>query len=404
MIILKMAFRNIFRQRRRSILTGLTMMGGFILFALSIGFAEGSYGSIIDMFTHDHTGHVQIHKKGYLEKPTLYNTIDNEAELEKEIFKNPEVKSVTSRVYSPALAFTGKKTSVVRIIGVDPAKESNAMTIVQKVQHGNFLPKKYSREVVIGAGAAEVLKVGIGDEISLLGQGADGSIANDSFTVTGILHEKDTYNRINCYLHMAAAQDFLALHGRIHEIAVILSDQDKSREVAAQLTAGINDGSYETDPWEVVERQFYMAMQADVKGAYITQIIIMLIVAIGVLNTVLMTILERTREFGVLRAMGTRPFTVFMLIVYETAILCLISICIAAVLGTLVNHYFSINGISYPTPIEWGGIVFDTMISEVNAKTIWLPALVTFLTAIIVSMFPAFRAARVTPIKSLSFH
>ncbi len=404
MITLKIAFRNIFRQRRRSILTGLTMLGGLVLFSISIGLLEGSYGDIIDLFTSDHTGHIQVHKQGYLDRPTLYNTVNNYGILEERIGNHSEVKALTPRLYSTALSFLGKKTTVVRIIGIDPIKEGRAMRLPEMIKEGRFLSEASTREVVIGAGAAEILHAGIGDEISLLGQGADGSIAHDSYQIAGIIGKSNgSYNRISCYMHLQQAQRLLALENRVHEIAVILKNQDKSRMVAMELADSLDDGGMDVAPWQVVEKQFYMAMQADTKGSYIMQGIIMFIVAIGVLNTVLMTILERTREFGVLRALGTRPTVIFRLILYETGILSLISIGLGSLVSWGLNYYLSIHGIAFP-PVEWAGFVFETMESEVNFKTFWLPGAVTFCTALMVSILPALRAARVTPVEAMRFH
>ncbi len=402
MIIAKMALRNIFRQRRRSLLTGLMMVGGFTLCSVFLGISDGSYGNIIDLFTQDHTGHVQIHKKGYLDRPSLYKTIDDERYIDKKILKTPHVKSLAPRVYSPALAFVGKKTTGAEIVGIDPAREPNTSRIVQKVDSGRFFSQVPSNEVIIGGGLADILQIGLEDEIALIGQGADGSIANDIFKVIGIISkETSTYDRMKCYMSLKTAQDFLVLGGRVHEIAILLEDESLARETASKISEKLNDESLAVDPWQIVEKEFYRAMWADNMGNYITQGIIMLIVAIGVLNTVLMSILERTKEFGVMKALGTRPLTILKLIVLETAMLCIISIAMGALLSLSFNHYLSIHGIELSTPFDYGGIRWDTILSEVNSRTLYVPAIVTFLAALTVSVFPAIRAARIVPVKAM---
>jgi putative ABC transport system permease protein len=405
MINLKMAFRNIFRQRRRSLLTGLMMMGGFVLFSVAVGIADGGYGSMIDMFTRDHTGHIQIHKPGYLDRPSLYKTIQNEEFITEKILKIKQVRSVSPRVFSPALAFFGTKTTGAQVVGIDPVKESQTTRIAQKVNEGRFISEAPLNEIFISNSLAEVLKVRIGDQVALIGQGADGSIANDIFEIVGITAKSgSSFERMNCYMHIKTAQHFLALSGRIHEIAVLLDDQGASRAIAAQIAESLKDESLDVAPWQVVEKQFYEAMQADKRGNYIVQVVIMIIVAIGVLNTVLMSILERTREFGVMRAVGTRPGSIFRLILFEISYLSIISISAGAVLGVLINYYLSVHGISFPEPIEYGGMSFYSFPSVVSAKTLWLPACVTYFTAMIVSVFPALRAARITPVTAMSTH
>ncbi|VAX34693.1 hypothetical protein MNBD_NITROSPIRAE03-1381 [hydrothermal vent metagenome] len=402
MIILKIAFRNVFRQKRRSLLTIIMMAGGYFLFSLSIGVSDGTYSSIIDMFTRDHTGHIQIHRKGYLDRRSLYKTISNYEALGSRIEAVPEVQAWAPRLYSPALAFIGTKTTGVRIIGIDPEREARTTRLREKVSRGRFISGRPLREVVIGSGLARILNADIGDELVLISQGADGSIANDLFNIVGFAGSaRDTSERMNCYMHIKTAQEFLVLDNRIHEIAIVLTDQRKSREIASLIRRRLNDPSLDVEPWQVVEKQFYQAMQADVKGTYISLLIIMIIVAVGVLNTVLMTILERTHEFGLLRALGTRPVKVFLLIMIETGVLSVFGVMLGGVFGVLGNYLLSIYGISYPVPIEYGGIVFEKMVGMVSLKSILLPAAVTVLTALVVSVFPAIRAARVEPVKAM---
>ena len=402
MIILKMAFRNIFRQKRRSLLTVLMMAGGCFLFSFFQGLSDGTYRNIIDMFTRARTGHIQIHKKGYLDKPSIYTTINNHNRIGSKINDLPYVQSWAPRVYSSALGFIGKKTSGVRIIGVHPMKESQTTRIKQKIKKGRFISDTPFNEVIIGAGLAKILNAGIGDELVLISQGADGSIANELFKVIGFAgSSNDPSERMNCYMHIETAQKFLELGGRVHEIAVVLSDLEKSRYTANLIKTALNDSSLDIDPWQVVEKDFYRAMLADKKGSNISIFIIMIIVAVGVLNTVLMTILERTKEFGVLRALGTRPKNVFFLIVLETGFLAIISIIVGEVLGVLVNYILSIHGIPYPSPIEYGGFVIDKALGMVSIKSIILPPVTTIVTAILVSIYPAVRAARIIPVKAL---
>ena len=403
MLIVKMAFRNIFRQRRRSILTALMMTGGFALFSFSVGMADGMYGNIIDMFTRDHTGHVQIHAAGYLDRPSLYKTIDQVPRLERRIRSVDHVVGVTARVYGPALAFAGKKTNGTQIIGVDPKNEPQTTRIKTKIARGKFFSDSQSGQIILGAGLAEVLEVEPGGEVALISQAADGSIANDVFTVTGIMNkDSNTFDRMNCYLPLAVAQQFLALGDRVHEIVILLDDQHYARQTAVRIAKAINNPDLVVEPWQEVEKAFYRAMQVDLKGNYITQFVIMLIVAIGVLNTVLMSILERTREFGVIRAMGTRPRAVFSLIVMETSFLCFMALALGALISLGLIHYFSLHGIKLPTAFTYGGMTWDTMTARLSVKAFWQPALVTFLAAVLVSLFPAIRAARIKPTAAMS--
>jgi ABC-type lipoprotein release transport system permease subunit len=405
MLIFKIAFRNIFRQRRRSIFTALTMVGGFVLFSLALSISEGTYATVIEKFTRSYTGHLQLHKKGYLDRPSIYKTLEDLESINEKLKVSPGVKSWTPRVYSSALASKDKKTSIARIVGISPAAEASTTSIKEKIKEGTFFKSSddFNNDVIVGAGLAEILNLKIGSELVLVGQGADGSISNDIFKVTGIL-KGDTYSadRTYCYMNIKAAQGFLSLDKRFHEVVIVLDDYKNSQKEALILGKIFKDRSeLEVLPWESIEKQFYNTMIFEKRGIRICLLVIVLIVAIGVLNTVLMTILERTIEYGVLRALGTRPVMIFGLIVLETSILAILSIFLGFVLSFVLNYWVSIHGIDYPAPIDIGGFAITTMYGLIYPGAFSTPAIVTFFTAVIVSIFPAIRAMRIIPVDAM---
>ena len=401
MLILRMAFRNILRQKRRTLLTALMISGGFLLFSLSMGISEGTYGSIIEMFTRMHTGDIQIHKNEYLKRSSLYKTINNSDDLSDLLKKMKFIKSFTPRVYSSALSFAGTKTGGAMIMGLDPAMEAASTSLALQIKTGEFLPLEPSKKVVLGKGLADILKVKLNDEISLIGQGADGSIANENFRIIGIMGENgSSFGQRYCFMHIKDAQEFLSLGLRIHEIAIMLNNHKEARKRAKDIKLLLDDKSIEIDPWQIIEKEFYRAMLADRKGANISNFIIMVIVLMGVLNTILMSILERTREFGVMKAIGASPLDIFKLIMTEVMLLGSASIVIGIIGAFAVNYYLSIHGIPI-TPIAYGGIKFTQMISTIDAKVIVEPTYI-FLTAIMITgLYPALRAANIMPIKAL---
>lgn len=404
-MVLRIAFRNCFRQRRRSVLTLAAMAGGFVLSSLSIGISDGTYLGLIEAFTRNRTGHVQIHGAGYLDKPTLYNTIDDPDRVGETIESLDVAAAWAPRVYSPVLAAAGNKTTGARIVGVLPGREARTTRLEYQVSAGRFLTGRSGPEVMLGHGLAEALGAATGGEVILIGQAADGSIANDVYRVVGIVgDDRDPYQRVALYMHLEEAQRFLELGRRVHEVAVVLADPSASKRIAGQLDGLLTGNPVEVSPWQVVEKAFYRAMQADLQGMWISLGIINLIVAIGVLNTVLMAIMERTREFGVLRALGTRPATVFVLILGETALLSVFGVLAGGALGVIFNALLAKHGIVYPTPVEYGGYVFDRLVSMVSFRSVWIPAVLTFGTAILVSLIPATRAARVAPARAMRTH
>ena len=378
------------------------MAGGCFLFAVFIGMVDGTYGNLIDMFTRDHTGHIQIHSKGYLDKPSLYRTLNDYSSVGIKIERIAAVQSWAPRVYTPALAFAEKKTTGVQVTGIDPVREVLTTRIRHKVDRGRFISGEALNEIVISDGLARVLKVGLDSKIALIAQGADGSIANGLFTVAGITGTSEGIaGGSSCYMHIDTLQEFLTLGKRVHEIAIVLTDQAKTVKVVDAIKETLQDPLLDVEPWQVVESQFYRAMQADIKGNWYTILIFTIIIAVGVLNTILMILLERTREFGVLKALGTRPVQIFLLIVLETACLALISIMIGTAAGIFANWMLSVYGITYSTPIEYGGYVFERLTAKITVRSLVMPAVIIFVTALLVSIIPAVRAARVIPVKAM---
>jgi ABC-type lipoprotein release transport system permease subunit len=374
------------------------MAVAFTLFSVSLGVTEGSYSRMIEMYTRTHTGHLQIHRKGYLDNPSIHKGFKNYMKIGSVVGSVEGVESWSPRVYIPALAFLGNKTAGVRISGIDPEKESRTTVIKEKLTTGRFLSNAPAKEIILTSKLVRILKAGIGDEIALIGQGADGSIANDLYRIAGILESSDWST---CYMHIKDARDFASLPDTVHEIAVTLADESDSGRIAIKIKTILNDGQIDVQPWYEVEKDFYRAMQMDKQGNWITQLIIMLIVAIGVLNTVLMSILERTREFGILRAIGTSPLQIFVMIITETFFLSIAGVLTGIVMGVAANYLLSVYGITLPTPIELEGMHFESYVSKMTAPIFIIPALVTFVVAFVVCIFPAMKAAAITPARAL---
>jgi ABC-type lipoprotein release transport system permease subunit len=378
-------------------------IAGFILLSICMGIAAGGYDKIIDLIVRDQTGHVQIHKKGYLDRPSLYNTINSPELLIKRVNSFSFVSASAPRIYSEVLAFADKKTVGVRITGIDPEMEGQTTRLKFKVAKGRFISNLAKNEVLISDSLAKALNTGIGDKIILIGQCADGSIANDQFNIVGINSGQSAdFGAMNCYMHIKKAQEFLFLLGRVHEIAIILHEHSKAEKAAEKLTNKLNDNSLCVEPWQVVKKEFYQAMQTDLIGQRLSFVILMIVVGIGVLDTVIMTILERTSEFGLLKAMGTRPRDIIKLIVGETAALSFVGIFFGFTIAFAINLYLSKNGIYLSEPLYFGGVYMEKIESTISFHVFWIPALLTFITSMVVCIFPACRAAYMPPVKAIN--
>jgi len=417
MMMLKIAFRNIFRQKRRTVLTALSMFGGFVLAAFFIGWSDGMYNNIIDMFTRNRMGHIQIHEKDYLDRPTLYKTVDNFPELEKLLKETEDVESWAPRLYSAGLVSVGEKTAGVRIIGIDPVLEDRTTAFREKIVEGHMFSQgppgspgspgsgEAMGEVILGKGLAKILKAAPGDEVVIVSQAADGSIANDAYKIAGILDSGDEIaDRMSFYLPLASARELLVLEGRIHEIAVTVHHLDNVASVNRELERKLAGTNLAVETWQEFAKSFYVAMKADQEGMWIMLVIIVLVVAIGVLNTVLMSVMERRREYGVLKAVGTKPSQIVKMVLMEVNILGILCIVAGIAVGLGINYLASTYGYTLPEPMTYGGMKFQHLQGEINARSFYIPAITVIISATLVSLFPAVKAARTEPAKAMRTH
>lgn len=381
------------------------MVGGFALSAISIGWADGTYNNIINMFTRNRLGHIQIHGRGYLDKPTLYNVVTDYQELGEQIGELPHVEAWSPRLYAPGLVSAGSKSAGARIIGVDPVREDAATHFNQKIIQGQPFGESRGGEVILGKGLAKNLKAGLGDELVIVSQAADGSIANDLYRIVGVIQTDDVVtDQSGLFLKLSDAQSLLALEQSAHEIVIMVDRLGQVGATTRRISSILSGQELVAEPWQEFARSFYIAMKADKQGAWIMLFVITLIVAIGVLNTVLMTVLERTREYGVLRAIGTPPSDVFRMILTEVWVMSLVSTVIGLIVSIPVNYFFSIHGVAMPQPFSYGGVEFTHFYTEVNGHSLYIPALTVCVSALVVSVFPALRAARVAPAQALRMH
>lgn len=407
MLTLKLAFRNIFRQRRRTVLTLMSMTAGYVLCAFAISMQYGSYGGSIDFFVRDHTAHVQVHRGDYLKRPKLQKTIDDPSGIVQHLSEDPAVESFSLRVFAPALAYSEDQSSPASIQGVDAERERLTTTLAQKVKDGRYFASKPNAdgyvEAMIGRGVADLLSIGVGDELILISSGADGSIANDIFIVSGLVGDQRSPDRLNVYLPLPAAQQFLSMGQRVHQVAILLNSNSGTFEYADALQAHV-DPELKVDPWQRVQETFYKTMEADMQSMYVGLGIIVFIVCIGVLNTVLMSVLERTREFGVLRAIGTKPMHIARMVLLENLMLSTLSCLIGFLIALPLLIWLANVGIVMPEPVDVGGVMMSHMKGEFSARPFLVPLALVVITAVAVCIPPGLRAARVSPVQAMSAH
>lgn len=410
MLMWVLALRNILRNRRRTILTLLSMSGGYLLVSVMYSMNEGSYDQVLQYFTRDTTGHVQITAPGFVERPNLYRTVAVSDDQLSRLVALPQVQAATARIESGALAYGAEKSLPVEVKGFIPEREAELSYLADKVTEGRYFTDRRSAddglyETMIGALVARQLDVGVGDEIVLLSQGADGSMANDLYRVTGILGDTDAAESRWVVLPLQAAQAFFVLPDQAHRWLVIGDDYRRSGPLRQAVDTWVAGAGF-TDPvvvstWQEVAREFYELMEADKEGGMFASYILIFLVCVGVLNTVLMSVMERTGEFGVLKAIGTPPQRIFSLIVLETLLLALLGCAIGFLLAFPLNLWMTMVGVELAEPIDISGIVFSHYRGQMSFTVFLMPAQIIFVAALLISLLPAWRASRLVPVDAM---
>jgi ABC-type lipoprotein release transport system permease subunit len=439
MISAKIGFRNLARNRWRSGLTlgGIALSVAFMVWIL--GFMDGWMGAMVQGATAVETGQVQVHTRAFAENPRVYRSFSiGEGALE-ELSEISEVVAYSPRVKLNGLIGHEEKSQVGRILGVDPAMEAETTPVAEAVQEGRWLqetPPVYPapREVVLGVGMANQLRVGPGDELVVFLEAADGSMGNDLLQVVGVVRTANTaVDRMTAYMHIEDAQYLAALGGEIHELAIktdnLLEAQATAGLIAQALGGetshastgsdqvreggGLGGGAFDEDallvqPWQEILPSIYQMLTISRSSNWITYLLIYLVAAIGLLNTQRMSALERRREFGVLMAIGMRPRRMFRMILTESFVLGTLGGLIGTALGLAVVWYHATAGLDLAMFTDKGeftvmGVAFTGKIYAILTPLAALqPILVMMFVAFLAGLWPALKSAKLDPAPTIA--
>ena len=228
-----------------------------------------------------------------------------------------------------------------------------------------------------------------------LGEAVAGNIATkDIFKIVGIIGtEQEGKDDYRVYLPLKTAAEFYTLYGRVHELSIHLKDFNKARNFAQNLH--FTDKNLIARPWQIVESDFYRAMNADQRGNNISIFILILMVGVGILNTILMSTLERTREFGVLKALGTLPKQLFSLILMEGIFLSLICTAVGLIFSLSLNYYLTKNGIVFSEPIPVAGTTISELRAQISLDSYLYPTLLIILTTLLATLYPGIKSSKI---------
>jgi ABC-type lipoprotein release transport system permease subunit len=477
----KLAWRNLGRNRRRTVITAVALAVGMSLCVASYGWMDGINADILHALTRLDLGHVQVHHPDYPRERTLKLTIDDAGAIVARARKLGGVRGVSTRVYGFGLASHGTKSAGVQLVGVDPRTEPTVTELHEHIVKGRYLdgeptpwpegrtltederrrddeltreaeeaalaeiraladadgaaapprsrPSRAERpgeknmtsrlasridppparppRVIIGVDLARILKARVGATIYIITQTVDGLSAEQRFEVAGIFRTGTTiYDRGRIYLNEHDLQRYLRLGDRVHEVTLLASSADLAPRLAGELSVfkGAHGGVL-VQSWDQIRPDIKSMLALNQASMALMVAIIFLVAALGVVNTMLMAVFERTRELGMLKAIGLSGWRVLWLVLVETTLLVLVASFFGVALGLGLDLYmmkYGINLGAMTRGISIGGMGISPVIhGAITAEGVLVPVVVLGVMCFFGALYPGVRAARMRPAQGM---
>lgn len=400
-----LAFRNLWRNRRRTLLTLSAMVVSAALLILSLGVFSGMIDDMLTTTTRLYHGHLVLAAPDYHEHRDLHAVLPEATADEPALAGSTEVLGRAPRLRAFGLLSVAANSQPVEILGVDPIREPSVTTLHRQLIAGRYLQPDEAGGLVIGKTLARKLKATVGSEVVVVTQAADGSIGNDLLIVRGIIATGDSRcdGRL-AVTSLAWLQQLLVLDGSIHEVTVAVADPLHAAAVADRLNAVLPAGTQARDWGDLLPEMREVIASFDVSRMIVVGILYFA-TALGILNTCFMSVMERTREFGLLLASGMRPWGIRRLVLLETLFLGMIGSAVGLCGGLLLTWYMQAVGIDLSgsiTPITYAGSTILPRLRAVFAlDNFLLPGGMLIVVALLAGFLPANRAARLDPVAAL---
>lgn len=398
--LFKMAFRDLGRNRRRSFFSALALGIGLALLLLIAAVVQGELRSSMELSIQLQSGHVQVRAASYnAEKTSLAHEdlVSNPDQVAAQIAALAPVKVATPRLFASGILTAGEDTAGVSIIGIDPDSIANA-PYREGMVSGQFLTADDREGVLIGRGLATSLGLNAGDQISVMVNTANGDVDEQPFTIRGTFTTGSPfYDETTLFMPLAKAQTITRAEGFASTIFVLLNDQDQTQAVAAALQSG----QYEVLTWQ--EMNELLTQFNEMASGYMVLIylIVLGITATVIINTLVMAVFERTREIGILAAMGMRGGRIMAMFFTESFLLTVGGILIGLVLGALLVAYATNVGF-YIGDVGYQGFMMGERIYARLALTDAVSLMITaFIVSLLAALYPALLAARLEPVEAL---
>ncbi len=402
-MIIKLTWRNIWRNKRRTLITMASVFFAVVLSTLMMSIKEGVYSGMVDSVIGAYMGFGQIHAKGYWEERTLDYSFELSDSLSSKINSTTGVKATLQRLEGVAMAASDEITKVAMVVGIDAEGEKEINQLDERVVSGAYL-QAGEQAVMLGEGLAEYLKLKVNDTIVLLGQGYRGASAAGKYPVKALVKfGSPELSKQLVFLPIQEAQWFYDMEGLINNLILYFKNTRNSEAVIKILKQKLGD-EYEVMEWQETMPELDNLIKTDRVEGYVFMFILYMVVSFGIFGTILMMMAERTREFGVLVAVGMKRWRLALIVQLEVIFISVMGAILGMAGAFPVCYYFFVRPISLGEDLkkmteEYG--MEAVLRSSVEPYVFLQQGVVILLIACVISLYPFFNLLRLNAIKAL---
>ena len=344
MTYLKLAWRNLWRNKKRTFIAAASVFFAVILALLMRSMQTGYYDYSIDASVRMYTGYIQVHGKGYWEKKSLDESMVVDQKHLTELKNTAGVNLIVPRFETYSLISYGNKTKVVQVTGINPELENQLTGLKKKIVNGEYLSDS-SKGIIVAQGLAEILKVGVGDSVVIYGQGYHGVTAAEQIPIIGIV--KFTLPELNksfTYLSLPYAQWLFSAPERLTSLSIMIDNPKKLERVKSDIKKIFNS-KYEVMDWEQLSPELVQSIAIDNASGIIMLGILYIVIAFGIFGTIMMMTAERVKEFGILISVGMKKWKLGLVTLFETLFISFLGVFTGAIISIPILLYFKANPI-----------------------------------------------------------
>jgi len=399
--LLKISWRNVWRNKLRSFVVILSvifgLVGGIIMIAMSYGLNEERMNNAVETYL----SHIQIHNKSFSEEYNIKHTIDNLEGIVNAIENDSRVVSYSKRIILNGMLSNSNGSYGIQVKGIDPVQEVKVTNTYEKIIEGEYFKSKRDNTILIGKKLADRLNLKIKSKVVITFQDENYELTSLLYRVEGIFRSGNSrYDEANVFVKNISITKNLPNFSGYHEIPMLLTDIDLRGDLKNDLIPYSSDNIVEG--WDDISKDLAYANEMLAAVLYIFMMIILSALSFGIVNTMLMAILERRKEIGMLMSIGMSRFKIFLMISFETMFLSIVALPIGLILSYSIVEYYSVVGIDLSI-VEAGLENFGVgtrLYFKVPNQEYFIVAIMVFVISIISSIFPSVRALKINPVEA----